>query len=165
MKSLQQNYAALVRQPKEEIRSARIRAAVSANMHLLVLYWKMGRAILQSQEAEGWGVKIIGNLAKDLRAEFPDMKGISPRNLKYMRAFADAYPEFVQVPLAQREDQRVQQPAAQIKQERILQEHRAKSSAPIVQVPLAQITWYHITLSEICPAQLAIKLPGKNKNL
>jgi predicted nuclease of restriction endonuclease-like (RecB) superfamily len=136
MKSLQQNYAALVVQLKEEIHSARIRASLSANVHLLVLYWKIGKAILQSQEAEGWGAKVIDNLAKDLRSEFPDMKGISSRNLKYMRAFAEAYPEFVQVPPAQTgKKQFVQEPLAQLTKEEFMQ------------APLAQITWYHhITL-------------------
>jgi predicted nuclease of restriction endonuclease-like (RecB) superfamily len=55
------------------------------------------------QQQEGWGAKVIDRLAKDLKREFPDMKGFSPRNLKYMRAFAEAYPDqaIVQEVLAQ----------------------------------------------------------------
>jgi len=117
-------------------------------VHLLVLYWKMGKAILQHQQAEGWGAKIIDNLAKDLRSEFPDMKGISPRNLKYMRAFAEAYPQFVQQAAAQIAGKIAQQPVRQLAKEQIVQVPLAQLEGPeIVQAPLAQITWYHhITL-------------------
>jgi len=63
-----------------------------------LLYWQIGRDILARQDREGWGAKVIERLAQDLRSAFPDMKGFSPRNLKYMRAFAEAWPEaeFVQ---------------------------------------------------------------------
>ena len=68
-----------------------------------LLYWQIGRDILARQAQQGWGAKVIERLAQDLRAAFPDMKGFSPRNLKYMRAFAEAWPdsEFVQEVLAQ----------------------------------------------------------------
>jgi predicted nuclease of restriction endonuclease-like (RecB) superfamily len=89
---------------KSRIQSAQIRAAVSVNRELVTLYWNIGREILQRQTAQGWGAKVIDRLARDLRAAFPDMKGFSPRNIKYMRAFADAYAE----------EQFVQQVAAQI---------------------------------------------------
>ena len=54
-------------------------------------------------QRQGWGAKVIERLAHDLRTAFPEMKGFSPRNLKYMRAFAEAWPddEFVQAVLAQ----------------------------------------------------------------
>jgi len=69
----------------------------------VLLYWHIGRDILARQAEQGWGAKVIERLAQDLRAAFPDMKGFSPRNLKYMRAFAQAWPdaEFVQAVLAQ----------------------------------------------------------------
>jgi predicted nuclease of restriction endonuclease-like (RecB) superfamily len=88
---------------KHRIRSARIRAALAANRELVLLYWQIGCDILERQEREGWGAKIVERLAKDLRAEFPDMKGFSPRNLKYMRKFAEAWPDeqFVQQLVAQ----------------------------------------------------------------
>ena len=68
-----------------------------------MLYWQIGRDILVSQAEQGWGAKVIDRLAEDLRAAFPDMKGFSPRNLKYMRAFSEAWPdpEFVQQAVAQ----------------------------------------------------------------
>jgi predicted nuclease of restriction endonuclease-like (RecB) superfamily len=69
----------------------------------VLLYWQIGRDILERQSREGWGSKVIERLAQDLRSAFPDMKGFSPRNLKYMRAFAEAWPdaEFVQQAAAQ----------------------------------------------------------------
>jgi predicted nuclease of restriction endonuclease-like (RecB) superfamily len=73
------------------------------NRELVLLYWQIGRDILERQAQQGWGAKVIERLAHDLRTAFPDMKGFSPRNLKYMRAFAETWPdsEFVQGVLAQ----------------------------------------------------------------
>ena len=70
---------------------------------MIVLYWGIGRDILDRQQDEGWGTKVIDLLAADLHHEFPDMKGFSVRNLKYMRAFAEAWPDtqFVQQVVAQ----------------------------------------------------------------
>jgi len=70
---------------------------------MIELYWNIGNIILRNQEKEGWGTKIIGNLSKDIKNEFPDLKGFSERNLKYMRKFAEQYDneEFVQQVVAQ----------------------------------------------------------------
>lgn len=78
---------------KERIRAAQVRAALAVNQELICLYWTIGREILERQKEQGWGSQVITQLAKDLSCEFPDMKGFSTRNLKYMRAFADAYPD------------------------------------------------------------------------
>jgi predicted nuclease of restriction endonuclease-like (RecB) superfamily len=87
---------------------------------MLTLYWEIGNSIIDKQNKNGWGSKVIDLLAGDLAEKFPENSGFSVRNLKYMRSFAEAYPQFpmVQVPLAQ-------------------------SKSEFVQVPLAQITWYH----------------------
>lgn len=110
---VQQTVAQLVKVPKgypellddlkKRIRTAQLRAGLAVNRELILLYWEIGRQILQRQQQEGWGTKVIDRLAQDLRREFTDIKGFSPRNLKYMRAFADAYPDklFVQEVLAQ----------------------------------------------------------------
>lgn len=100
---LPQDYPAFLQSLKERIRQAQVRAALSVNRELVLLYWQIGREILNRQEQEGWGAKVIDRLAQDLRQAFPQMKGFSPRNLKYMRAFAQAYPEeaFVQQVAAQ----------------------------------------------------------------
>lgn len=97
------SYAEFLGALKDRIRSSQVRAAVAVNRELVLLYWGIGRDILERQRREGWGTKVIDQLAKDLRLAFPDMRGFSPRNLKYMRAFAEAWPEeeFVQQLAAQ----------------------------------------------------------------
>ncbi len=96
-------YADWLAELKTRIHTAQQRAALAVNRELVLLYWQIGRDILERQAREGWGAKVIERLAHDLRAAFPDMKGFSPRNLKYMRSFAGAWPdaEFVQAVLAQ----------------------------------------------------------------
>jgi predicted nuclease of restriction endonuclease-like (RecB) superfamily len=96
-------YAALLKDIKERVRTAQMRAALAVNRELIVLYWSIGRDILARQKIEGWGTKVIERLAKDLAKEFPGIEGFSPRNFKYMRAFAEAWPEkeFVQQAIAQ----------------------------------------------------------------
>ena len=86
-------YSALLNDLKQRIRTAQVRAALAVNRELVMLYWQMGREILQRQQAEGWGGKVIQRLAKDLKQEFPDVKGFSRSNLMYMRAFAEAWPD------------------------------------------------------------------------
>ena len=97
------NYEVFFQDLKTRIRQAQVKAAIAVNQELIILYWQIGREILARQQQEGWGAKVIDRLAKDLKREFPDMKGFSPRNLKYMRAFAEAYPDqtIVQEVLAQ----------------------------------------------------------------
>jgi predicted nuclease of restriction endonuclease-like (RecB) superfamily len=87
------DYASLLVELKERIRTARLKAAVAVNQELILLYWSIGRDILDRQSAAGWGARVIDRLAADLRRDFPEMTGLSPRNLKYMRAFADAFPD------------------------------------------------------------------------
>ncbi len=87
------DYVATLTEIKERIRIERIRVAMSANATMVMMYWEIGRIILGRQEAEGWGAKVIDRLSADLREEFPDMQGISARNLLFMRAFADIYPD------------------------------------------------------------------------
>lgn len=78
---------------KERIQTAQIKAALAVNQELILLYWQIGTEILQRQETEGWGSKVIGRLAKDLKRDFPELKGFSSRNIKYMRSFAEAWPD------------------------------------------------------------------------
>ena len=87
------DYGHLLEDLKARIRTAQVRAALSVNRELVLLYWSVGRRILDAQKAEGWGTKVMDRLAADLRSAFPDMRGLSRSNLKYMRAFADAWPE------------------------------------------------------------------------
>ncbi|TVS86604.1 DUF1016 domain-containing protein [Wolbachia pipientis] len=96
-------YTEFLEQLKEQIATSRYKAALVVNSKLIVLYHHIGTEILKRQKEHGWGAKIIDQLSKDLRSAFPEMKGFSPRNLKYMRKFAEEYSdiEFVQEPLAQ----------------------------------------------------------------
>ncbi len=86
-------YAELLAELKQRIQSAQLRASLSVNRELTLLYWQIGREILLRQERESWGSKVIDRLAADLKSAFPEMRGFSPRNLKYMRAFAEAWPQ------------------------------------------------------------------------
>lgn len=91
-------YTALLETIKERVRTSQVRASVAVNRELIQLYWSIGQEILSRQKAEGWGAKIIDRLGKDLLSEFPGVEGFSPRNLKYMRAFAEAWPDPAIVP-------------------------------------------------------------------
>jgi predicted nuclease of restriction endonuclease-like (RecB) superfamily len=97
------DYADALSAIKLRIQEERLRVVLSANAAMVLLYWDIGRMILDRQERAGWGAKVIDRLAADLCESFPEMKGFSPRNLKYMRAFAAAWPdrEFVQQVAAQ----------------------------------------------------------------
>lgn len=78
---------------KGRIHNAQQRATLAVNRELVLLYWQIGNDILSRQAQQGWGAKVIECLAQDLRTAFPEMKGFSPRNLKYMRAFAESWPD------------------------------------------------------------------------
>lgn len=96
-------YADWLADLKGRIHTVQQRATLAVNRELVLLYWQIGQEILARQATQGWGAKVIERLAHDLREAFPEMKGFSPRNLKYMRAFSQAWPdaEFVQEVLAQ----------------------------------------------------------------
>jgi predicted nuclease of restriction endonuclease-like (RecB) superfamily len=150
------DYALLLAEIKARVQTTRTKAALAANRELLALYWDIGRLILDRQKREGWGTKVIGLLSRDLQREFPGQQGFSPRNLKYMRAFAAAGPEttVVHQPRAQvaiANPSIVQPPAAQLAKRgraapEIVQGVLAPittAASPIVQAPLAQLSWYH----------------------
>ncbi|NOZ57061.1 MAG: DUF1016 domain-containing protein [Calditrichaeota bacterium] len=90
---LPSGYEELLETLKARIRSAQVRAALSVNRELVLLYWQIGKEILERQRREGWGSKVIDRLANDLKREFPEMRGLSRANLFYMRAFAEAWPD------------------------------------------------------------------------
>lgn len=100
---LPEEYLTFLNKIKEQIRSERLKTVLAANSALVMMYWDIGSSILQKQRDQGWGAKIIDRLSADLKESFPDMRGFSARNLKYMRKFADTWPEkaIVQGVLAQ----------------------------------------------------------------
>ena len=85
-------YAITLREIRKRVSKARISAVLAANAAMVTLYWDIGQIILARQGEAGWGAKVIDRLAFDLRQAFPDVDGFSSRNLKYMRAFAVAWP-------------------------------------------------------------------------
>lgn len=86
-------YQSFLKDLKTRIRNERLRAVMAGNTALINLYWDIGNSILANQDKKGWGARVIDRLSADLKKGFPDMNGFSPRNLKYMRAFAAAWPE------------------------------------------------------------------------
>ena len=103
LREMPHDYALTLEELKTRIQEERLRVVLSANAAMVLLYWDIGCVILDRQQQEGWGAKVIDRLSADLRQAFPDMRGLSPRNLKYMRAFASTWPErrIVQEVLAQ----------------------------------------------------------------
>lgn len=118
------------------IEQAKCQAALNVNAELLALYWKIGADIIRKQEEQGWGMQVIAQLSKDLTLRFTDDRGYSERNLRNMKRFAAEYPDFpfLQVPLAEIENNPIWQVA--------LAKLKGKTK-DFVQIPLAQITWYH----------------------
>lgn len=96
-------YKELISGIKFQIKNSRQKALLAVNEQLLILYWNIGNIILEYQDKSGWGAKIIDNISNEIKLEFPDLKGFSQRNLKYMRKFSDEYKDikFVQEVLAQ----------------------------------------------------------------
>lgn len=95
-------YDAFLRDIKDRVQTAHTSAAFAVNAELVLLYWTVGHEISLRMQQHGWGSKVVNRLADDLRREFPDMKGFSLRNLRYMRSFAEAWPDgpILQAPLA-----------------------------------------------------------------
>jgi len=120
-----------------EIDRQRLQAAMQLNAATLQHYWWIGNDIIHKQKEHGWGAKVIDQLSVDLQKRYGGDSGYSIRNLKYMRQFADEYPDFpfVQVPLAQLQEMPILQAR--------LAKFTVSADGRFVQVPLAQITWYH----------------------
>jgi predicted nuclease of restriction endonuclease-like (RecB) superfamily len=100
---LPEAYAATLEEIKRHLQQARVRAVLAANPIVIEAYWQTGKIILARQQEAAWGAKIIDRLAADLQAEFPDMRGLTRRNLFSMRAFAEAFPNgsIVKQPVSQ----------------------------------------------------------------
>ena len=98
------DYVTVLEAIKHDVRTARRQALRVVNTGLLELYWRIGRTIVDRQASAGWGARVIKRLSDDLRREFPDMTGLSPRNLQYMTTLASSWPQlggFAQQAVAQ----------------------------------------------------------------
>ncbi len=78
---LPNGYKEFLEEIKGRIREAQIRASLAVNKELVILYWSIGKSILDKQTVEGWGSKIIERMARDLTSDFPGVSGFSVRNL------------------------------------------------------------------------------------
>jgi predicted nuclease of restriction endonuclease-like (RecB) superfamily len=152
-------YTEFINTVKHKIREAQIKTVVAANGQMLLLYWQLGNYILENQQKEGWGAKIIQLLSKDLKKEFPTMKGFSERNLKYMRSFSKTYHIdlirlFVEIEKSIKNNvQIMQQAVAQIQsidkqefiitQQPVAQIHEHDTEALFLQSIVSKIQWSH----------------------
>jgi predicted nuclease of restriction endonuclease-like (RecB) superfamily len=138
------DYLKILQGLKEKIIQTRQRVSLSANAQLLSLYWEIGKTIAVMESEQGWGAKTVEKLSIDLKTSFPEMKGLSPRNLRYMRDFSNTYPYFS---LSTSSVEFLQQPAAKTQSAGkqtgiILQQAAAKLDATsITNLELAQIPW------------------------
>jgi len=109
---------------KDKIRQAQTRAVLTANIQLLGIYWEIGEFVVRLEKEQGWGSKVIAQLSADLKFEFPELKGLSPRNLRYMRAFFENWPEFAS----------------------FRDTYTIQSDNVILQQPVAKLPWGHICI-------------------
>ena len=86
-------YKEFIADLKQRVRTTQFRAVRAANTEVLRLYWSVGRDILDRQSTEGWGAKVVDQISADMRREFPGQRGWSRTNLKYMRMFAEGWPD------------------------------------------------------------------------
>jgi hypothetical protein len=116
-------YSQLLAHIKDRTRHAQVKATLSANSEMILMYWDIGRMIHERQQHEGWGAKVVPKLAQDIRNELPEVKGFSQRNLKRMIAFYREYPLLstnvpqlvAQLPTGENERiEKVPQPVAQL---------------------------------------------------
>lgn len=130
-------YQQWLRRLCEEIDRQRLKAVMQLNAATLQHYWWLGNDIIQKQKEQGWGTKVIEQLSVDLQNRYGSDSGYSARNLGYMKSFAAEYPDFpfLQVPLAKFREM----PFLQAR----LAKFTVSADGEFVQVPLAQITWYH----------------------
>ena len=119
---LPQTYIHTLESLKQKIQKARLRAVLTANINLLAIYWEIGNAIAEQERSQGWGSKVVEQLARDLCNAFPDFKGLSSRNLRYMRNFAVAWPEL----------------------SILIDYESVRDDNLILQQPAAKLPWFHI---------------------
>ena len=121
----------------EEIDKQRLKAVMQLNAATLQHYWWLGNDIIRKQKEQGWGANVINRLSADLQKRYGSDSGYSSRNLGYMKNFATEYPDFpfLQVPLAKLREMPILQAR--------LANFTVSADGNFVQVPLAQITWYH----------------------
>ncbi len=86
-------YPELLAAVTDRVAVGRSRAISAASRELLTSYWSIGGMLVERESAEGWGTRVVDRLSTDIRTQFPDLRGFSPRNLRYMKSFAQAWPD------------------------------------------------------------------------
>lgn len=88
---LNKDYINWLNEVKSKVRTAQVKTALAANRELILFYWELGRDIFEKQKNAKWGAKLLEQLSTDLKAEFPDIQGLSKTNLKYCSRFYQFY--------------------------------------------------------------------------
>lgn len=91
---LNQDYKHFLTDIKTRLQTAQIRAALATNSELIQFYWGLGTELIEKQKSHQWGTHFLEQFSHDMKQEFPEMQGFSVTNLKRMRMFAQAYPDF-----------------------------------------------------------------------
>ena len=155
-----QDFSPIVRAIGSDLEQTQVRVIASANADMLFHYWKVGHFILYLQKKEGWGSKVIDNLSKAIRSQYPDKKGYSRRNIFYMCQFASAYPLETLIEMGKVEELlntpsvdnvlQLTNELNQLVQESLAQIQSAENQGDIiVQQPVAQLGAIAETLSAI----------------
>ena len=134
--ALPAGYTTLLADLKARVRAAQLRAVVSVNRELILLYWDIGRIIVEAQTTKGYGKQVVERLADDLHEAFPKMDGFSPRNVWRMRAFYLAWTEG---------SQKHRQPVGNL-DSKILPQLVAELDGHNLPQPVADIPWGHNVL-------------------
>jgi hypothetical protein len=137
------NYAALLADIKQRIRTAQVRTAMAGNASMLMLYWEIGGVLAERQKNEGWGAAVLPRLATDLHNDLPEVKGFSARNLRLMIQFFAEYPAFG--PIWQRAVAKLSDDSTGGKKgpPPVSQLSAESDDAQIWQRAVAQLTWAH----------------------
>ncbi|MGA2030301.1 MAG: PDDEXK nuclease domain-containing protein [Verrucomicrobiota bacterium] len=137
------NYAGLLADIKQRIRTAQVRTAMAGNASMLMLYWEIGGVLAERQKKEGWGAAVLPRLATDLHNDLPEVKGFSARNLRLMIQFFAEYPAFG--PIWQRAVAKLSDDSTDGKKgpSPVSQLSAESDDAQIWQRAVAQLTWAH----------------------
>lgn len=136
-------YTDLLRDIKSRIRQGQVKAALSANAEMILIYWDVGRMVCEKQGQEGWGTAVIPRLSKDIRNDLPEVKGFSERNIRRMIQFYKEYPGFSQIwpqAVAKLTDIKM---ATEIRPRAVAELNSQKTDNQIVQRAVAQLPWAH----------------------
>lgn len=139
------DYTPLLAEIKARVQSARIQSGLAANRELLTLYWDIGRMILDRQQQEGWGAKVIERLSQDLQRSFPGQQGFSRANLLFMRAFAEAWTEtpIVLQPVRQLKTGKTSQPDGDVPSNSVEVVQQPVGQCMRPPEPMASLPWGH----------------------